>query len=312
MTDQDSNWERQALERIASAGLIEQRRSRRWGIFFKTLGFLYFSLFLIGIFAIDGGDYGASSTQPHSAMVRLDGIIAEGQSASADQINQALRNAFANEFSKAIIIKINSPGGSPVQSAQINKEIRRLKARHPEKKVYAVVDDICASGGLYVAVAADLIYADESSIVGSIGVRMDGFGFVDAMAKLGVERRLLTAGEHKAMLDPFAPVDSFEKNHLQGLLDSIHEEFIAVVKAGRGDRLVADADLFSGLFWSGRGALELGLIDGLASADEVARNLIEAEDIIDYSIKPSVLDQFAGRVGAALAASLSLISPQLR
>tara|TARA_B110000977_G_scaffold193010_1_gene267356 strand:+ start:3867 stop:4805 length:939 start_codon:yes stop_codon:yes gene_type:complete len=312
MTDQDSNWERQALERIASAGLIEQRRSRRWGIFFKTLGFLYFSLFLIGIFAIDGGDYGASSTQPHSAMVRLDGIIAEGQSASADQINQALRNAFANEFSKAIIIKINSPGGSPVQSAQINKEIRRLKARHPEKKVYAVVDDICASGGLYVAVAADLIYADESSIVGSIGVRMDGFGFVDAMAKLGVERRLLTAGEHKAMLDPFAPVDSFEKNHLQGLLDSIHEEFIAVVKAGRGDRLVADADLFSGLFWSGRGALELGLIDGLASADEVARNLIEAEDIIDYSIKPSVLDQFAGRVGAALAASLSLVSPQLR
>ena len=312
MTDQDSNWERQALERIASAGLIEQRRSRRWGIFFKTLGFLYFSLFLIGIFAIDGGDYGASSTQPHSAMVRLDGIIAEGQSASADQINQALRNAFANEFSKAVIIKINSPGGSPVQSAQINKEIRRLKARHPEKKVYAVVDDICASGGLYVAVAADLIYADESSIVGSIGVRMDGFGFVDAMAKLGVERRLLTAGEHKAMLDPFAPVDSFEKNHLQGLLDSIHEEFIAVVKAGRGDRLVADADLFSGLFWSGRGALELGLIDGLASADEVARNLIEAEDIIDYSIKPSVLDQFAGRVGAALAASLSLVSPQLR
>jgi protease-4 len=312
MTDQDSNWERQALERIASAGLIEQRRSRRWGIFFKTLGFLYFSLFLIGIFAIDGGDYGASLTQPHSAMVRLDGIIAEGQSASADQINQALRNAFANEFSKAIIIKINSPGGSPVQSAQINKEIRRLKARHPEKKVYAVVDDICASGGLYVAVAADLIYADESSIVGSIGVRMDGFGFVDAMAKLGVERRLLTAGEHKAMLDPFAPVDSFEKNHLQGLLDSIHEEFIAVVKAGRGDRLVADADLFSGLFWSGRGALELGLIDGLASADEVARNLIEAEDIIDYSIKPSVLDQFAGRVGAALAASLSLVSPQLR
>ncbi|MDG0995787.1 MAG: S49 family peptidase [Gammaproteobacteria bacterium] len=312
MTDQDSNWERQALERIASAGLIEQRRSRRWGIFFKTLGFLYFSMFLIGIFAIDGGDYGASSTQPHSAMVRLDGIIAEGQSASADQINQALRNAFANEFSKAIIIKINSPGGSPVQSAQINKEIRRLKARHPEKKVYAVVDDICASGGLYVAVAADLIYADESSIVGSIGVRMDGFGFVDAMAKLGVERRLLTAGEHKAMLDPFAPVDSFEKNHLQGLLDSIHEEFIAVVKAGRGDRLVADADLFSGLFWSGRGALELGLIDGLASADEVARNLIEVEDIIDYSIKPSVLDQFAGRVGAALAASLSLVSPQLR
>ena len=310
--DQDSNWERQALERVASAGLIEQRRSRRWGIFFKTLGFLYFSLFLIGLFAIDGGDYGASSTQPHSAMVRLDGVIADGQSASAEQINQALGDAFANEFAKAVIIKINSPGGSPVQSAHINKEIRRLKTLHPEKKVYAVVDDICASGGLYVAVAADEIYANESSIVGSIGVRMDGFGFVDTLDKLGVERRLLTAGEHKALLDPFSPVDSFEKNHLQGLLNSIHEEFIAVVKAGRGDRLADNADLFSGLFWSGRGALELGLIDGLASAEEVARDLIEAEEIIDYSIKPSVLDQFASRVGTAIAASLSVISPQLR
>ena len=310
--DQDSNWERQALERIASAGLVEQRRSRRWGIFFKTLGVLYFSLFLIGLFAIDWADYGASSTQPHTAMVRLDGIIADGQSASAEQINQALRDAFANVFAKAVIIKINSPGGSPVQSAQINKEIRRLKALYPEKKVYAVVDDICASGGLYVAVAADEIYADESSIVGSIGVRMDGFGFVDAMDKLGVERRLLTAGEHKALLDPFTPVDSFEKNHLQELLDSIHDEFIAVVKAGRGDRLADNADLFSGLFWSGRGALELGLIDGLASADEVARDMIEAEEIIDYSIKPSVLDQFANRVGTAVAASLSLVSPQLR
>ena len=310
--DQDSNWERQALERIASAGLVEQRRSRRWGIFFKTLGFLYFSLFLIGLFAIDRADYGASSTQPHTAMVRLDGIIADGQSASAEQINQALRDAFANVFAKAVIIKINSPGGSPVQSAQINKEIRRLKALHPEKKVYAVVDDVCASGGLYVAVAADEIYANESSIVGSIGVRMDGFGFVDAMDKLGVERRLLTAGEHKALLDPFAPVDRFEKNHLQGLLNSIHEEFISVVKAGRGDRLADNTNLFSGLFWSGRGALELGLIDGLASADEVARDLIEAEEIIDYSIKPNVLDQFASRIGTAIASSLSLVSPQLR
>ena len=310
--DQDSNWERQALERIASAGLVEQRRFRRWGIFFKTLGFLYFSLFLIGLFAIDGADYGVSSTQPHSAMVRLDGVIADGESANAEQINQALRDAFDNTFAKAVIIKINSPGGSPVQSAQINKEIRRLKALHPEKKVYAVVDDVCASGGLYVAVAADEIYANESSIVGSIGVRMDGFGFVDAMDKLGVERRLLTAGEHKALLDPFAPVDSFEKNHLQGLLNSIHEEFISVVKAGRGDRLADNTNLFSGLFWSGRGALELGLIDGLASADEVARDLIEAEEIIDYSIKPNVLDQFASRIGTAIASSLSLVSPQLR
>jgi len=312
MTDQDSNWERQALERIASAGLIEQRRSRRWGIFFKTLGFLYFSLFLIGLLAIDVDEYGASSKQPHSAMVRLDGIIADGESASAGQINQALADAFANEFAKAVIIKINSPGGSPVQSAQINKEIRRLKTLHPEKKVYAVVDDICASGGLYVAVAADQIYANESSIVGSIGVRMDGFGFVDTLDKLGIERRLLTAGEHKALLDPFTAIDPFEKNHLQNLLDSIHQEFIAVVKAGRGDRLVADADLFSGLFWSGRRALELGLIDGLASADEVARDIIKTEDIVDYSIKPSVLDQFASRIGSTLAASLSAVTPQLR
>ena len=312
MTDQDSNWERQALERIASAGLIEQRRSRRWGIFFKTLGFLYFSLFLIGLLAIDVDEYGASSKQPHSAMVRLDGIIADGESASAGQINQALADAFANEFAKSVIIKINSPGGSPVQSAQINKEIRRLKTLHPEKKVYAVVDDICASGGLYVAVAADQIYANESSIVGSIGVRMDGFGFVDTLDKLGIERRLLTAGEHKALLDPFTAIDPFEKNHLQNLLDSIHQEFIAVVKAGRGDRLVADADLFSGLFWSGRRALELGLIDGLASADEVARDIIKTEDIVDYSIKPSVLDQFASRIGSTLAASLSAVTPQLR
>ena len=199
-----------------------------------------------------------------------------------------------------------------MQSAQINKEIRRLKTLHPEKKVYAVVDDICASGGIYVAVAADQIYANESSIVGSIGVRMDGFGFVDTLDKLGIERRLLTAGEHNALLDPFTAIDPFEKNHLQNLLDSIHQEFIAVVKAGRGDRLVADADLFSGLFWSGRRALELGLIDGLASAYEVARDIIKTEYIVDYSIKPSVLDQFASRIGSTLAASLSAVTPQLR
>ena len=297
---EDPNWEREAIMKLASAGLQEQRRARRWGIFFKLLGFAYFFILLIVLVGgVNKGELTAS-TEPHTALVDLIGVIAEGQEASADNVVAGLRSAFKNENSKAVILRINSPGGSPVQSAYINNEIMRLRDLYPDKPLYAVVADICASGGIYVAAAADEIYANESSIVGSIGVVSGGFGFVEALDKLGIERRVRTAGEHKALLDPFSPEKPFEKDHIQGLLDELHQEFIDVVKKGRGERLANDPELFSGLFWSGSKALELGLIDGLGSAGYVAREIVGAEDIISYTKKEDILERFAGSIGSAL------------
>ncbi len=241
-----------------------------------------------------------SAETQHTALGELAGVIADGEEASADNIVSGLRAAFENNNSAAVILRINSPGGSPVQASYINREITRLREMHPEKPIYAVVTDICASGGVFAAVATDKIYADKASIVGSIGVRMDGFGFVDAMEKLGVERRLMTAGEHKGLLDPFQPENEFEKQHIQSLLDEIHQQFIDVVVEGRGDKLAKDKNMFSGLFWTGEQALELGLVDGFGSASYVAREVVGVEDIQDYTFREDIFQRFAKRLGTAM------------
>lgn len=291
-------WERETIVNLAQSGLKEQRRARRWGIFFKLLGFAYVSIFLFSLLAPQLANF--SSKAQHTALVDLAGVIADGEEASADNVVSGLRAAFENKNSAAVILRINSPGGSPVQASYINREITRLREMYPDKPIYAVVSDICASGGVFAAVATDKIYADKASIVGSIGVRMDGFGFVDAIEKLGVERRLMTAGDHKGLLDPFQPENDFEKQHVQSLLDEIHQQFIDVVVEGRGDKLAKDKNMFSGLFWTGEQALELGLVDGFGSASYVAREVVGVEDIQDYTFRDDVFQRFAKRLGAAM------------
>jgi len=286
------NWERDAILQLASSSLKEQRRVRKWGIFFKLLGFTYVGILLASMIGWSSFNMSKSGGK-HTAVVELVGVIADGESASADNIVTGLRAAFKADNSAAVILRINTPGGSPVQASYINREITRLRELHPDKPLYAVVTDICASGGVFAAVAADKIYADKASLVGSIGVRMDGFGFEGAMEKLGVERRLMTAGKHKALLDPFSPEDAFEKRHVQNLLDEIHQQFIDVVKEGRGDKLANDENMFSGLFWTGEQALELGLVDGFGSTSYVAREVVGVEKLKDYTKRDDVLQKFA-------------------
>lgn len=296
----DPDWERDVIARLANAGLVEQRRARRWGIFFKflTFGYLLLLLFLFGGFGLGGGDGGDGQ---HTALVDLQGIILEGEPADADYVVAGLRAAFEDSGTAGVILRINSPGGSPVQSGYINDEIGRLRALYPNTPLYVVISDICASGGLYVAVAAERIYANKASIVGSIGVRMDSFGLVEAIDKLGIERRLLTAGENKGLLDPFLPLDQGEKAHIQALLDEVHAQFINEVKEGRGERLANDNKLFSGLVWTGEQALELGLVDALGSPSFVAREVIGAEEIVDFTYRPAFFERFAERIGTAFA-----------
>lgn len=293
--------ERELVHRLAFAALNEQRRSRRWGVFFKLAGLTYL-VWVTTLLWLGGGLEleAIGKTKPHTALVDVKGLIAPGEPASADNVVAALREAFDAENAKGIVLRINSPGGSPVQSRVINQEIRRLREKHPDTPLYAVVTDVGASGAYYIAVAADKIFVDRASIVGSIGVRMDGFGFVDAMHKLGVERRLLTAGEHKGLLDPFSPVSEFEQEHVKAMLDDIHGQFIAAVKEGRGDRLADDSELFSGLIWTGEEAVALGLADDFASPGEVARDVIEAEDIVDYTHKRPLAERLADRIGSAI------------
>ena len=298
LTQTVSSWEQDAIAKLATAGLKEQQRSRRWGIFFKLLGFAYLGIFLVGM--MDWNLTSLSEGTKHTAMVEMTGIIADGEAASAQNVILGLRAAFKNNRSAAVILKINSPGGSPVQAGYINREITRLRELYPEKPLYAVVTDICASGGVFAAVAADQIYVDRASIVGSIGVMMDGFGFVEAMEKIGIERRLMTAGEHKGFLDPFSPAEQFEKEHVQKLLDEIHQQFIEAVKKGRGDRLINNAEIFSGLFWTGEQALKVGLVDGFGSAGYVAREVVGVENIQDYTYREDVLQRFAKQLGSAL------------
>lgn len=307
------HWEREALTNIALAGIQEQRRARRWGIFFKLLGFAYLFA-LLALFLLGPPGAGAKKAGPHTALVDLQGVISEGSPASADLITRGLRNAFEDDNTVAVMLRVNSPGGSPVQSAYINNEVRRLKEAFPDKPVYAVIGDVGASGGYYAAVSADWIYADASSVVGSIGVRMDGFGLVEAIDKLGIERRLMTAGENKGLMDPFLPVDPDEQAHVQRLLDNIHVQFVEAVRAARGDRLKADeAELFSGLIWTGDEALSLGIIDGLGSPGYVAREVIGQENIVDFTPRQDLLRRLADSFGAAVGrAIVQLGEPAIR
>lgn len=286
----------QALKDVALEGIKEQRRARRWGIFFKLFFVAYL---LIALIALIGSGASNSKLVEHdeiTAVVDINGIIMDGATASAELVNPALKEAFEHEKTKGVILRINSPGGSPVQSGIINDEIRRLKAEYKEIPVYAVVSDLCASGGYYIAVAADKIYADKASIVGSIGVRMDNFGAVELMDKLGVERRLYTAGRNKGMLDPFLPENEEQVQHVRNMLDATHQQFINVVKQGRGDRLQDNPDIFSGLFWTGEDALKLGLIDGLGSDAYVARELIKAEEMVNFTSEKDLLERISERV----------------
>ena len=299
----DPNWERQVLEKLAMSAIQEQRRTRHWGILFKTLGFLYLFVVLFLAAGWFGGD-SVSIPREHTALVDLKGVIAS-EEASADAIIASLQGAFEDEKTKGVILRINSPGGSPVQAGQIYDEIKRLRKLHPETPLYAVVDDICASGGYYVAAGADKIYVDKASIVGSIGVLMDGFGFTQTMEKLGVERRLLTAGENKGFLDPFSPVDPKQQAFARQMLEEIHGQFIGVVREGRGKRLKETPETFSGLVWSGEKSIELGLADALGSVESVARDVVKAEDIVDYTQQESFAERLAGRLGAAMASALT-------
>ena len=309
---ESENWERQTLEKVALAAVTEQRRARKWGIFFKLIGFVYLTFIIIMVMGLsNGADLAAAKM--HTALVDLDGVIAPGNPASAERIIEGLQAAFKNKHAKGVILRINSPGGSPVQSGQINDEIKRLRAKHPAIPLYAVVEDICASGGYYVAVAADKIYVDKASLVGSIGVLMDGFGFTGTMEKLGVERRLMTSGDNKGFLDPFSPADPRQQQHAQSMLTEIHQQFIQTVKKGRGARLKETEGMFSGLIWTGERSIELGMADAIGSLEYVAREVIKAEDIVDYTPRQSLADRFAKRFGAAAAqAVLPGIKTQLR
>lgn len=302
------------VQGVVDRSLNEQRKSRRWGIFFKLLTFVYLAFLLVmlwpkGESAGGFGDTGAD----HVGLVHIQGVIAADEMANANAIAGSLREAFENDNCKAILLAINSPGGSPVQAGQVFDEIKRLRAMHPEKKVYAAIADLGASGGYYIAAAADEIYADKASLVGSIGVVGSSFGFVDTMQKLGVERRMFTAGEHKGFLDPFAPLKQDEKDFWEGVLTVTHDQFINVVKEGRGERLQDDPDLFSGLIWSGEQALELGLIDGLGSAGYVARDVIGVEEIVDYSFQLNPLEKVVRQFGASVGKAISaeVMQPQL-
>jgi len=299
------DWHRDLVNRLAFASLNEQRRTRRWNIFFKFLLALYLGAVLLLYWPADWSTINQAGGK-HTALVELKGIISDETEASADNVIGGLKDAFEDKNTAGIILRINSPGGSPVQSGYIYNEIKRLRKKYPKTPLYAVVTDICASGGYYVASAADKIYADKASIVGSIGVRMDSFGFVGSLEKLGVERRLYTSGENKGFLDPFLPAKPSDVDHVEKLLKDIHEQFITSVKEGRGERLSNDdPGLFSGLFWTGEESLDRGLVDAIGSAGYVAREVIGEEEIVDYTQKPDLLERLSKRIGVAMASAMA-------
>lgn len=294
------DWERKTLEKLAFAALSEQKARRRWGIFFKLVGFAYLMAVLVAVMDwAPGGE--PKSDQRHTALINVFGTIEARGETSADKINAALQSAFEDKNTAGVVLRINSPGGSPVQSGIVFDEMRRLKAKHPDIPLYAVVEDLCASGGYYVAAGADKIYVNKASIVGSIGVLMNGFGFTGAMEKLGVERRLMTAGDNKGFLDPFSPVNPAQKAHVEAMLGDIHQQFIEVVRQGRGKRLQETPEMFSGLVWTGEQSIKLGLADELGTVDSVARDVIKAEKLVDYSVKENIAERFAKRLGADAA-----------
>ena len=306
----DVTWHRSVIEKLATSALNEQKAARRWGTFFKVLVFLY--LFTILFMAL--GLVGASkkTSVSHTALIDIAGVIEAGGEVNADAVMTSLHEAYDNKGTKGIILRINSPGGSPVQSGIINNEIKRQKKLHPNIPVYAVVEDICASGGYYIAAAADKIYVDQASIVGSIGVLMDGYGFTETMKKVGVERRLLTAGENKAMLDPFSEVNPKHQAYAQNMLNEIHEQFKTVVREGRGNRLKETPETFSGLFWSGEQSIKIGLADALGSTDYVAREVIKQEEIVDFTYQDDFASRIAKRIGASVSGAVAdVIAKQL-
>lgn len=292
------------VDRLVFAALKEQTRARRWRVGFMLFFIVYISVVSV-VFLTDTGDMSLEADgDKHTALVKLSGVIASGEAAGSENVIAGLKSAFKHDDTAGIVIEINSPGGSPVQSAYIFDEIMRLKQEHKTIPVYAVVVDMAASGGYFVAAAADKIYANQSSLVGSIGVRMDAFGFVELMKKIGVERRLLTAGENKGLFDPFLPEQSEQKAHLQSMLDEVHGHFIAAVKRGRGDRLVENDDTFSGLIWSGEKALALGLVDAYGTTQGIAREL-EAEDVVDFTPRANLLERIADRIGSSAGRGIS-------
>jgi len=300
----DPRWQRDVLERLLFATLREQRRARRWTIFFRLLTFAWvlFALVLAsGWYARDA----RVSTGPHTALVELRGVIAAEGDASADEIVEALQAAFRDANTAAVVLRVNSPGGSPVQAGIIHDEIRRLRAEHPDTPLYAVVEDVCASGGYYVAAAADRIFVDKASLVGSIGVLIEGFGFVGAMDKLGIERRLLTAGENKGFLDPFSPLPEEQREHAQRMLGEIHRQFVDVVRRGRGERLKETPQMFSGLVWTGERSVELGLAGALGSLESVARDVVQAERVVDFSPRRNLLERLTRRIGTAAGEAIA-------
>ena len=296
---QQPGWERATLEKLAFSALDEQRTSRRWRTFFRLAWLTVFVV--IAWVAVQRGKPSTDISTPHTALVEIQGEIASGGEASADVVLTAVRAAFEDQGAVAVVLLINSPGGSPVQAGIINDELRRLKAKH-NKPLYAVVEETCASAAYYVAVASDRIFVDKASIVGSIGVLMDGFGFTGLMDKLGVERRLMTAGENKGFLDPFSPQTERQRVFSQAMLDQIHRQFIDAVKTGRGKRLKETSETFSGLFWTGQQAIELGLADQLGNLDMVARDVVKAEDIVDYTRRENVAERLVKRFGASIGA----------
>ena len=299
----DPQWERHLLEKIAFASLKEQKARRHWGIFFKLATLAY--LIAVLVLVVDWGDPEKLVDGKHTALINVHGTIEATGDASAEKINGALQSAFGDKGTAGVIMRINSPGGSPVQSGIVHDEIRRLRSKHPDIPLYVVVEDLCASGGYYVASAADKIFVDKASIVGSIGVLMDGFGFTGAMDKFGVERRLLTAGANKGFLDPFSPQDEKQKAHAQILLGEIHRQFIEVVRKGRGTRLKETPEMFSGLMWTGSQSIAMGLADDFGTVDSVARDLIKADTILDYSVKENIAERFAKRLGAEMGQSMA-------
>ena len=293
-------WNRDLINRLSFAAINEQRRTRRWNVFFKGLLALYL---LALLFLYMPADWSSLSkvTGKHTALVELSGVISDSSEASADTVIIGLRDAFEDKNTAGIILRANSPGGSPVQSSYIYHEIQRLRELHPDTPIYGVVTDVCASGCYYIISATDEIYVDSSSIVGSIGVRMDSFGFVDTIEKLGVERRLYTAGKSKGFLDPFLPSKSSDVEHVNKLLGSIHQQFIDAVKDGRGDRLKDDPDLYSGLVWTGEDSISMGLADEIGSSGYVAREVIGEEEIVDFTEEPDLLKRITDRIGVAMA-----------
>ena len=306
-TDSQPGWEKAVVENLLFAALKEQKTARHWGIFFKLLTFFYVSL-VIGIASYPQFKEDLESTsKQHAAIIDVLGVIAQGETTNASNIIEGIRDAVKDKNTKGIILNINSPGGSAVQSAEIYDEIKRQKKKHPDLPILAVVSDMCASGGYFIASASDKIYVNRASLIGSIGVIMNGFGFTQVIEKLGVERRLLTAGEHKAMLDPFSPAKEEETKHMQVLLEQVHQQFITAVREGRGDRLkVAETpELFSGLVWSGAEGVKIGLADDFGSLDSVAREVLGTEEKVNFTPQERLMDRLAGKLGTTFAQTIS-------